>query len=79
MFDCALRRDLALNDRFDASAALADTAMPTFSKMQGLKLGQSIHEMAERAPETRASFHTSAISNFRRLTSAIRRLSPKTR
>ena len=79
MFDCALRRDLTLNDRLDAVAALADTAMPTFSKMEGLKLDQSVHEMAERAPETRSSFHTSAISNLRRLTSAIRRLSPKTR
>jgi SAM-dependent methyltransferase len=70
MFDCALRRDLAVNDRLDAAAALADAAMPTFSKMEGLKLGQSVHEKAERAPETRSSFHVSAISNFRRLASA---------
>jgi hypothetical protein len=30
-FACALRRDLAVNDRIDAEAALADAAMPTFS------------------------------------------------
>jgi hypothetical protein len=69
-FDCALHRDLALNDRLDATAALADTAVPTFSKMEGFKLGQSVQEMAERTPETRSSFHTSAISNLRHLASA---------
>jgi SAM-dependent methyltransferase len=69
-FGCALRRDLTPNDRLDAAAALSDTAMPRFSKMDGLKLGQSIQEMVERAPETRSSFHTSAISNLRRLASA---------
>jgi SAM-dependent methyltransferase len=31
-FDCALRRDLALSDRIDAVAELANTAMPIFSK-----------------------------------------------
>jgi hypothetical protein len=70
MFDCALRRDLALNDRLDATAALADTAVPTFSKMEEFKLGQRVQEMAERTPETRSSFHTSAISNLRHLASA---------
>lgn len=33
IFDCALRRDLAVHDRIDATAALADAAMPTFSKL----------------------------------------------
>jgi SAM-dependent methyltransferase len=79
-FDCALYRDLALNDRLDAAAALADTAMPTFSRMDGPKLGPDpSREMAERAPETLSSFRASAISSLRRLTSAIRRASPKTR
>ncbi len=32
MFDSALHRDLAVQDRIDAGAALADVAMPTFSK-----------------------------------------------
>lgn len=32
MFDCALRRDLGVNDRLDAAASLADAAMPTFSR-----------------------------------------------
>jgi SAM-dependent methyltransferase len=32
-FDCALRRDLAANDRIDATSALADAAIPTFSKL----------------------------------------------
>ena|SRR5712664_689810 len=48
MFDCALRRDLAVNDRLDAAAALADAPMPTFSKLDGLKLGQSVHGASAR-------------------------------
>jgi SAM-dependent methyltransferase len=68
-FGCALRRDLTLNDRLDAAAALADTAMPTFSIMEELKLGQSVQERADRAPETPPSFHASAISNLRHLAS----------
>jgi SAM-dependent methyltransferase len=69
-FDCALRRNLALNDWLDAAAALADTAMPTFSKMDGLKLGQNVQVTAERARETGSGFDTSAISNLLRLASA---------
>jgi SAM-dependent methyltransferase len=79
-FDCALRRDLALNQRLDAAAALADAAMPTFSKMEGLRIGQSVHARAKRVPETPSSSHASEVSNLRRLMSAIRRiLSAKTR
>lgn len=79
MFDCALHRDLALNDWLCASAALADTVMPTFSKLEGLKLGQGAHEIVERASKMRYDFRTSAMSKLRRLKSAIRRLSPGTR
>jgi hypothetical protein len=79
MFDGALRRDLTLNDWLYASATLADTVMPTFSKLEGPKLGRGTREMAERACETRSSFGIRAISNLRRLTSVIRRLSLKTR
>ena len=78
-FDCTLRRDLALDDWLHASAALADTVMPTFSKLDGVKFSQGAHEMVERASEMRSIFRTSAMSNLRRLTSAIRRLSLKTR
>jgi SAM-dependent methyltransferase len=33
MFDGALRRDLAVNDRIDATSVLAETAMPAFSRL----------------------------------------------
>jgi SAM-dependent methyltransferase len=79
MFDCALHRDLALNDWLEASAALAEAVVPTFAKMEGLKLGQGIHEATRRAPEARTNCYTSAMSKFRRLAAAIRRLSPRTR
>jgi hypothetical protein len=69
MFDCALRRDLGLNDRLEAVAALAETAVPTFSKMEGIKVGQTVQKTAERAPETGSCFRSSAMSNFRRLAS----------
>lgn len=36
MFDCALRRDLGVNDWLDAAASLADVAMPTFSRRGSL-------------------------------------------
>lgn len=73
-FDCALRRDLALNDRFDAAAALADAAMPMFSNMEGIKLGQN----AQGKPEPgRPSFRMRALSKLRRLKSALRGLYPK--
>ena len=79
IFDCALRRDLTLKDWLNALAALADTAMPTFSEMEGVSSALSAHDTAEGASESRSSVHAIAMSNFRRLTSAIRRLSPKTR
>ena len=63
-FDCALRRDLSLNDWLEASAALADTVMQTFSNPERLKV---IDGKAGKANETRPSFLAKATSNFRRL------------
>jgi hypothetical protein len=73
-FDGALRRDLALNRRLDAAAALAEAAMPTFSKMEGVKIGQSAHTMAERVPETPSSLQLNEVSYVRRLMSAMARI-----
>ena len=63
-FDCALRRDLSLNDWLEASAALADTVMQTFSNPERLKV---VDGKAGKANETRPSFLAKATSNFRRL------------
>jgi SAM-dependent methyltransferase len=73
-FGCALRRDLTLDDGLDAAAALADTAIPSFSKMDGLKLGPCAQEITEGPSETQPSFHTNAVSNLRLLASAAHRL-----
>jgi SAM-dependent methyltransferase len=70
MFDCVLHRDLTLNDWLDATAALADVAVPIFSKMEGLKIGQSVHESEQ--PNPQSNFYTTAISNLHRLMSAIK-------
>jgi hypothetical protein len=63
-FDCALRRDLSLNDWLEASAALADTVMPRFSNPEKLRAAS---EMAGKAHGTRSSLLARATSNFRRL------------
>ena len=63
-FDCALRRDLSLNDWLEASAALADTVMQTFSNPERLKV---VDWKAGKGNETRPSFLAKATSNFRRL------------
>jgi SAM-dependent methyltransferase len=77
MFDCALHRDLTLNDWLDATAVLADVAIPIFSKMEGLKIGKGVHDSEQ--PKARSSFYTTAISNLHRLMSAVKRVSPKAR
>jgi hypothetical protein len=71
-FACALRRDLALDDQVDAAAALADAAMPTFAKMEGLKIDRGVHDTTKQMFEARSSFHTKAILLLRRLKSAFR-------
>jgi hypothetical protein len=76
-FDCALRRDLAVNDWLEATAALADVATPKFSKMEGLKIGQSDH--VSEQPTARPSPYASARSNLYRLMSAIKRLTSRLR
>jgi hypothetical protein len=63
-FDCALRRDLSLNDWLEASAALADTVMPIFSNPERLKV---VDAKVGKANETRPSFLAKATANFRRL------------
>jgi Methyltransferase domain len=68
MFASALRRDLALDDHLAAAAVLADTAIPTFSKMEGLKPEQTVQGMAEQASEAWFSSHRSA--SLRHLVSA---------
>jgi hypothetical protein len=76
MFDSALRRDLAVNDWLNATAVLADVAIPTFSKMEGRKIEQSAHLCEQlKAP----SFYASAVSSLRGMKSAIKRLTPKAR
>jgi hypothetical protein len=76
-FDCALRRDLTVNDWLDATAALAEVAMPIFAKMEGRTIGKSVH--ASKQTKSRPSFDTSAISNLQRLKSAIKRLTWRAR
>ena len=75
MFACALSRDLAPLDRVDAAAALADVAMPTFSKMDGLRGGHSIEEIGARAREALLTFGKPALSNLHVLKSGLRQLS----
>jgi hypothetical protein len=68
-FACALHRDLPLNNRLEAAAALANVAVPAFSEMEGITL--------EQKAQAHYSFRHSVISGLRRLTAAIRRLSQR--
>ena len=78
-FECALRRDLAGDDRHEAAAVLAETVVPRFSKIAGLAIDHSVQGWGEPAAGTRSRLLTSPLSSWGRVVSAIRRLSPRTR